>query len=219
MFTASWNGTELARSADVIEVEGRLYFPSADVSHRHLAPAPDRSICEWKGGEADYFDVVVAGQVNRAAAWRYQQLGAHASAIIGRIAFWKDVAVGWTGAGAAPRPARIEARTPNVAKALGATDVVWQPALAGVLPLAPGEVFAGYLIPSLRVIVDVMATPPDPERPARIAEAGMRGEAVTAWNTAHPEATYGYIAVWGSATPDADKIQALRRHGVVLALS
>lgn len=219
MFTASWNGTELARSLDVIEVEGRLYFPREAVAHQHLSPAPDRSICAWKGGEADYFDVVAEGQVNRAAAWRYQQVGPQARAIVGRIAFWKDVAVGWTGDGPAPQPARIEARTPNVAKALGATHVVWQPALAEVLRLAKGEVFAGYLIPSLRVIVDVMATPPEPERAARVNEAAMRGAAVTAWNAVHPDAPYGYIAVWGSATPGEAEIAALRSRAVVLALS
>lgn len=220
MFTAFWNDVELARGTDVIAVEGRLYFRRDDVLHRHLTPAPDRSICEWKGGEAEYFDIVAGGQVNRAAAWSYPSLGQQARAIEGRIAFWKDVAVGWAGPGPAPVPGRIDAKTPNVAKALGAADVVWQPKLGAILgPDAAGEVFAGYLIASLRVIVDVMATPPEPERPARIAEGMRRAQAVAAWNAAHPDAAHGYIAVWGSATPAAADIESLRCHAVLLALT
>ncbi len=219
MFTAIWNRTELARGDDVIEVEGRLYFQAGDVRHEFLSPAADRSVCEWKGGEAEYFDVVVDGAVNRAAAWRYPRLGDHARPLTGRIAFWKDVAIDWAGAGPAPAPARIEAQTPNVAKALGANDVVWRPALAAALgnPAAMAG-FAGYLIPSLRVLVDVLATPPAADRPARIAEAGARAEVIAAWNAAHPGEPYGYIAVWGSATPDAADVAAVRRHEVRLAL-
>ena len=59
MFTAIWNGVELARGENMIEVEieGRPYFRAEDVGGEHLTPAPDRRICEWKGGEVEYFDV------------------------------------------------------------------------------------------------------------------------------------------------------------------
>lgn len=219
MFTALWNGVELARSADVIEVEGRLYFPPDAVQLGYLQTAPDRSICEWKGGVAEYFDLVVDARINRAAAWRYPELGPIAAAITGRIAFWKDVWVGWHGPAPAPTPPRIDARTPNVAKALGAADVVWRPSPLPAFGFAPGAAaFEGYLIPSLRVLVDVLATPPEHERAARIAEARARADAICAWNDAYPIERYGYIAVWGSATPSAEAIGLLRQRGVLLAL-
>ncbi len=217
-FTAVWNGSELARGEDVIEVEGRLYFRAEDVRQEHLRSAPDRSVCEWKGGEAEFFDIVVSGGINRAAAWRYPQLGENARPLLGRMAFWKNVSVSWTGPGAAPPLPVLKAQTPNVARALGATDVLWRPSLPALTqePFADG--FSGYLIPSLRVLVDVLATPPEDWRLARMAEARIRGEAVTAWNLAHPEAQYGFIAVWGSATPSPGVIERVRNGAVLLDL-
>lgn len=220
MFEAIWNGHVLARGSDVIEVEGRIYFRPGDVDQACLRAAPDRSVCEWKGGEADYFDVVVGDACLRAAAWRYRTLRGHARPIEARIAFWKDVAVRWAGAGQAPVAPQIAAAMPNVAKALGAHTVVWRPTgLPMLAGLDEAGEFAGYLIPDLGVLVDVCETPPADEIPARIAAARARGEAVSRWNAAHPGERHGYIAVWGSATPAAAALDELRRGGVVLALT
>lgn len=220
MFVASWQGFDIASGLDVIEVEGRFYFRPEDVRQERLKAAQDRSICEWKGGEAEYFDVNVDGMVNRAAAWRYMELGDNVRSLVGRFAFWKDVSVGWVGYGDPPPHPRIEAMTPNVAKALGATDIEWLPdvpALAGLT--AEAATFAGYLIPSRRVLVDVLATPAAAERSARIEEARSRGEAIHNWNREHADDHFGYIAVWGSAPPSAEALEALIRGGVLLDLT
>lgn len=220
MFKAIWNGVELASGTDVIQVEGRLYFPPGSVRCELLRAAPDRSVCEWKGGEATYFDLVVGGEINRAAAWTYPLLSGNVEPIAGRIAFWKDVVVGWQGPDPAPIPPCIEAKTPNVAKALGVVDVIWRPSqLPGFAFPGGAATFEGYLIPSRNLLVDVLATPPEHERAARIAEARARAEAICAWNGAHPTDRYGYVAVWGSAMPNARTTEMLRRGGVLLALA
>lgn len=220
MYTATWNGRLLARGNDVIDVEGRLYFRPRDVDLSALRPAPETSFCEWKGGSATYFNVVAAGDIRRAAAWSYARTGPAASDIAGRIAFWHDIIVGWDGEGAAPEPMRLEAMLPNVAKALGSRAVVWRPTLPPALLHAAGRPdFPGYLIVNERILVDVVDTPPEPERPARIDQARAFAQATRGWNTAHPDQAFGYVAVWGSATPDAAVIAALRSGALVVALT
>lgn len=218
MFVAEWNGVELARAGSVIEVEGRRYFRPEDVRLDLLSAAPDRSICEWKGGEARYFDIVAGGAINPAAAWTYPRLDDIARMIEGRFAFWRGVTVEWQGAGSPPPVLVVEAKTPNVAKALGATDVVWQPDLPTAIINSTGEPFAGYLIPSLHILVHVVVTPPDAERFTRIAETDALAQRIIAWNATTCGKPYGFIAVWGSATPAATTLAALRHGAVVIDL-
>lgn len=219
MFVAEWNGVELARAESVIEVEGRRYFRPEDVRLDLLSAAPDRSICEWKGGEARYFDIVTGGAINPAAAWRYPRLDDIARVIEGRFAFWRGVTVEWQGAASPPPVLVVEAKTPNVAKALGASDVVWQPVLPDAI-IAPGdEAFAGYLIPSLRLLVNVVATPAAADLHGCIGRARALADRVVAWNAAAGDARYGFIAVWGSATPGATVLASLRAGGVVIDLN
>jgi len=220
MYTATWNDCTIASGKDVIEVERRLYFRAEDVRPYLLRPAPERSWCEWKGGEAEYYDVVVGEHVNQAAAWRYPRTDSAARVLAGRIAFWRGVTVSWVGPGAEPPPRTLQAATPNVAKALGADTVIWRPSLPSALSdCNDAQRFSGYLIPDLRVLVDVVATPPDHERNARIAAARDFGLKVLSWNGDHPLQDYGYVAVWGSATPTLDVINALRARKVVLGLA
>jgi uncharacterized protein (DUF427 family) len=47
-----------------------FYLPRADLALAHFKAAPGHSLCEWKG-QADYFDVVVAGATLERAAWCY----------------------------------------------------------------------------------------------------------------------------------------------------
>lgn len=219
MFVATWSGVEIARATSVIEVEGRRYFRPEDVRLDLLLAAPDHSICEWKGGEATYFDIVTGGAVNRAAAWSYPELGEIAHLIEGRFAFWRGVTVEWQGSSDAPPVLVVEARTPNVAKALGANDIVWQPDLPAAIVGSDQEPFAGYLIHSLRLLVNVVATPPEAELAVRIADARALAERVVAWNETKCHVPYGFIAVWGSATPAAETVSRLRRGAVILDLS
>ena len=89
---AVWNGTVIAESEETVELEGNHYFAPTDVRDEYLEPAPQRSVCPWKG-VADYYDVVVGGRRNSAAAWFYSSPSPGARQIEGRIAFWKGVQI------------------------------------------------------------------------------------------------------------------------------
>jgi len=89
---ASWNGAVIARSDDIVNVEGNAYFPPDALDAACFRPSSHRTVCGWKG-EAHYYDVVVAGQVNANAAWFYPDPKTAAAEIRGRVAFWKGVSV------------------------------------------------------------------------------------------------------------------------------
>jgi uncharacterized protein (DUF427 family) len=89
---ASWNNTVIARSDDIVTVEGNAYFPPEALEPSCFRPSSHRTVCGWKG-EAHYYDVVVDGQVNANAAWFYPAPKAAAEEIKGRVAFWKGVKV------------------------------------------------------------------------------------------------------------------------------
>ena len=92
MTTATWNGTVIAESDDIVTVEGNAYFPVHSVRDGVLRPSATSSYCPWKG-TASYYDVEVAGQVNRDAAWYYPTPKDAAAEISGRVAFWHGVEV------------------------------------------------------------------------------------------------------------------------------
>jgi uncharacterized protein (DUF427 family) len=89
---ATWNGAVLARSDDIVTVEGNAYFPAEALHANCFRPSSHRTVCGWKG-EAHYYDVVVDGQVNTNAAWYYPDPKPAADQIKGRVAFWKGVMV------------------------------------------------------------------------------------------------------------------------------
>ena len=89
---ATWNGTVLAESDDTVVVDGNHYFPPDTLRREHLEPSDERSTCPWKG-VASYYDVVVAGERNPAAAWHYPEPKKAAAPIAGRVAFWRGVKV------------------------------------------------------------------------------------------------------------------------------
>ncbi|MFZ3584524.1 DUF427 domain-containing protein, partial [Loktanella sp. DJP18] len=62
------------------------YFPRGDI-HADLVPVGGGSFCEWKG-QAQYFDVVVAGKVASRAAWTYERPSAGFTRIAGHVAFY-----------------------------------------------------------------------------------------------------------------------------------
>ena len=89
---ANWNGAVIARSDDIVTVEGNAYFPAEALNGDCLQPSSHRTYCGWKG-EAHYYDVVVNGQVNANAAWFYPEPLEAAASIRGRVGFWKGVQV------------------------------------------------------------------------------------------------------------------------------
>jgi uncharacterized protein (DUF427 family) len=92
MAQAIWNGTVIAASDHTVVVEGNHYFPPEAVNRAYLASSAAHTVCGWKG-QASYYDVVVAGQVNPQAAWYYPAPKAAASSITGYVAFWHGVQV------------------------------------------------------------------------------------------------------------------------------
>jgi uncharacterized protein (DUF427 family) len=93
--TATYGGTEIARSDRTVVVEGNHYFPPEDVEEGVLQPSDTHTTCPWKG-EASYYDVVVGEQRNPDAAWYYPAPKEAAKEIIDRVAFWKGVEVSET---------------------------------------------------------------------------------------------------------------------------
>jgi uncharacterized protein (DUF427 family) len=91
-YRATWNGTVLAESDDVVLLEGNVYFPPEALVDEHFAISRGRSLCPWKG-IARYYDVVVDGSVNRGAAWTYHHPTPLARRIRHRVAFWQGVQV------------------------------------------------------------------------------------------------------------------------------
>ena len=91
-YQASWNGTVLADSDDVVIVEGNVYFPRESLAADQVQPTNGRSLCIWKG-LASYYDVVVDGVTNPGAAWYYPHPTPLARRVKGRVAFWQGVNV------------------------------------------------------------------------------------------------------------------------------
>lgn len=93
MARAIWNGVVIAESDDIEIVEGNSYFPAEAIDRQYLQASTNRSVCPWKG-TASYYDVVVGGEVNEAAAWYYPEPSTRAAPLVGgRVAFWKGVEI------------------------------------------------------------------------------------------------------------------------------
>jgi uncharacterized protein (DUF427 family) len=92
MATATWNGTVIAESDDIVIVEGNAYFPRDSVREELLRPSDTHTICPWKG-TASYFSLEVDGQVNQDAVWYYPEPKDAAKEITDRVAFWRGVTV------------------------------------------------------------------------------------------------------------------------------
>lgn len=89
---AIWQDTVIAESDQTIVIEGNHYFPAESIRREYLRDSTRHTVCPWKG-TASYFDVVVDGEVNPAAAWYYLQPKPEAAEIRGRVAFWHGVTV------------------------------------------------------------------------------------------------------------------------------
>jgi len=89
---AIWKDTVIAESDDTVVVEGNHYFPPKAVRRDLLRETDRHSVCPWKG-TADYYDLVVDGEVNEGAAWYYPEPKEAAKHIAGYVAFWHGVTV------------------------------------------------------------------------------------------------------------------------------
>jgi len=79
-------------SDNTIVVEGNHYFPPESVDSSLVSSSDAHTRCPWKG-TADYYDVVVDGNVNSGAAWFYPSPSPAASDIKNYVAFWRGVKV------------------------------------------------------------------------------------------------------------------------------
>ena len=89
---AIWNGAILAESDNTKVVEGNHYFPPDSINWEYFQESSYATTCPWKG-VAGYYDVEVEGQVNRNAAWCYEQPSNAAQQIKDHVAFWHGVKV------------------------------------------------------------------------------------------------------------------------------
>jgi uncharacterized protein (DUF427 family) len=90
--TATWNGTAIAESDDIVIVEGNAYFPREAVRDEVLRLSATHTVCPWKG-TASYYSLDVDGKINTDAVWYYPTPKAAAKQITGRVAFWKGVEI------------------------------------------------------------------------------------------------------------------------------
>ena len=86
-----------ADEADVIHIEGNVYFPPSAVAADVLRDSPTPYTCPWKG-ECQYFTVQGGDGWLTDRAWAYPTPYPSAIDRVGRdfsgyVAFWKDVQV------------------------------------------------------------------------------------------------------------------------------
>jgi len=86
-----------ASEADVIHIEGNVYFPPSSVVDGVLRESPTPYTCPWKG-ECQYFSVRQGDGWLTDRAWSYPHPYEGGIAKVGRdfsgfVAFWKDVQV------------------------------------------------------------------------------------------------------------------------------
>ncbi|GAA6141923.1 DUF427 domain-containing protein [Hydrogenophaga sp. 5NK40-0174] len=89
---ATWNGAVIAESDDTVLLEGNHYFPEDSLNRDVVTFSNHRTTCPWKG-QAQYYSLLVNGELNPDAAWYYPDPKPEAEEIRGRVAFWKGVRV------------------------------------------------------------------------------------------------------------------------------
>ena len=89
---ATWNGATIAESDDTVLVEGNHYFPMSSLNRDVVTFSNHKTTCPWKGS-ANYYSLLVNGELNTDAAWYYADPKPEAEMVRDRVAFWKDVKV------------------------------------------------------------------------------------------------------------------------------
>jgi uncharacterized protein (DUF427 family) len=89
---ATWNNVVLAESDKTVVVEGNHYFPPESINREYFHESNTHTVCPWKG-TASYYNVVVAGDTNKDAAWYYPDPKEAAVEIKDHLAFWRGVKI------------------------------------------------------------------------------------------------------------------------------
>jgi len=89
---ASYNGQIIAESDATVVIEGNHYFPADAVKREFFSSSDTTTHCPWKG-DASYYNVEVAGELNKDAAWYYPQPKSAAEEIRDYVAFWRGVEI------------------------------------------------------------------------------------------------------------------------------
>ena len=92
MFIATWNGVEIARSSNTIEIERNQYFPPEDVKMEYFTKTDYTTTCPWKG-LASYYTITVNDKTNENGAWYYPAPKEKATQIKDYVAFWNGVII------------------------------------------------------------------------------------------------------------------------------
>ena len=92
MARAIWHGTVVAESYSAVSLEGDTYFPSWSVRTELLRDSDAEPTKTWKG-EARWFDLVLDGEVHRAAAWTLEDPTEDAEHIRDHVAFKRGVEI------------------------------------------------------------------------------------------------------------------------------
>lgn len=88
---AIWNNVVIADSPTTVVLEGNHYFPESSLNH-DVTFSNHRTTCPWKG-QANYYSLLVNGELNPDAAWYYADPKRDAEEIKGHVAFWKGVKI------------------------------------------------------------------------------------------------------------------------------
>jgi uncharacterized protein (DUF427 family) len=91
---AKLDGYVIAESDDIVEQGGYHYFPSADVRLDWLEKAEKTASDRACPHGVQFFDVVIAGNRNERAAWRYEAPQPSMRHVADRFGFWDEVEVG-----------------------------------------------------------------------------------------------------------------------------
>ena len=89
---AIWKDKILAQSDETIVVESNHYFPLASLNREFFEPSTTTSTCPWKG-KANYYHIRIGEDINKDAAWFYENPKEAAKEIKDYVAFWKGVEV------------------------------------------------------------------------------------------------------------------------------
>lgn len=96
---AVWNGQVIAEADEdrLIKIEGNWYFPPESIHKDFFKSSDHHTECFWKG-TASYYDVMVNGDVNEAAAWYYPEpkdgsVERVKANFANYVAFWRGVEV------------------------------------------------------------------------------------------------------------------------------